>query len=148
MTITYLKGDIWRLDVEALVIPVNTVGAMGKGLALQCAVKHRDLETLYKMKCKHRQLRMGAVMIWKRTLPYIVLVPTKTHWRLPSTTGYIYQGCVALKGLAARERFQYVAVPWLGCGEGGLRQEDVTPIFEDVLGSDTRCQYLIVDNTP
>ena len=33
--IEYKKGDILREDVEALVNPVNCVGVMGRGLALQ-----------------------------------------------------------------------------------------------------------------
>lgn len=144
MAINFIAGDLFRIQTEAIVIPVNTMGAMGKGVALQCAQRHRDLEAYYKLMCRQRRLRIGNALVWKRTLPWIICTPTKTHWRQPSTTGYIFQACSAIRNVASEFDLENVALPWLGCGEGGLSEEEVKPILTAMLSRDMTTTYHVV----
>lgn len=144
MAIEYLTGDIFKVRADAIVIPVNTVGVMGKGLAKAAAEKHRQLETYYKVACKAGRVRIGTTLIWQQTLPWIICVPTKTHWKNPSTTGYVSMACSALLACADEHDLDLVAVPWLGCGEGGLSKDVVRPILEQILGAHPRTHYLVI----
>ncbi len=127
----YIKGDI--LQEQVFVVPVNTVGTMGKGLALDTAKKF----PLVEQSC-HSAFRMHLLGIGKVLPVYIpghtlFLLPTKKHWGNPSTLAYIEKG---LRGLidALISDSDYnpgcIAIPKLGCGLGGLDWQKVKPLIE------------------
>jgi hypothetical protein len=61
---------------------------------------------------------------------YIINFPTKDHWRGKSTIGFIRDGLVDLVAQIRRLRIQSIAVPPLGCGNGGLDWAEVRPLME------------------
>lgn len=124
-------GSILAAKVDALANPVNCVGAMGKGLAL--AVKQRWPETYaeYKIACDHRQLRPGGILITWQTKPAIIHVATKDHWRSPSQLEWIRLGVAALRAAVLTHGFRSLAIPALGCGNGGLSWAVVKPLIEE-----------------
>jgi len=137
--ITWTKGDILSSGAEALVNTVNTVGVMGKGIALQFKEYFPHNYKAYLAACKNKELEPGKLLaVWDENLQtgkkLIINFPTKAHWRSPSRYEYIEKGLDALKGLLADKEVKSVAVPPLGCGNGGLDWAKVSPMIENKLG--------------
>jgi O-acetyl-ADP-ribose deacetylase (regulator of RNase III) len=123
--LNFTSGNLLDSRCYALVNTVNTVGVMGKGIALQFKNEFPHNYKIYRDTCHSRQLKIGGLLLVKdRSLllgeRLIINFPTKTHWRLPSEYTYIEQGLNALTNLIAEERLQAIALPALGCGNGGL----------------------------
>ncbi len=137
MTLIFKSGDMFAEPVDALVNTVNCVGVMGKGVALE--VKNRWPENFraYKKACSSGELRPGIMFVFDNrvlfgsdSLKFIVNFPTKDHWRARSKLSYISDGLDALV-LAIRENeISSIALPPLGCGNGGLDWPDVKELIE------------------
>jgi O-acetyl-ADP-ribose deacetylase (regulator of RNase III) len=126
-------GNLLKADVDALVNPVNTEGVMGKGLALQFKKAFPETFKSYARACKAGEVVPGKMhVVPQLTSPrYIVNFPTKTLWRLPSKLAYVTDG---LRDLVAKVRvhdIKSLAIPALGCGNGGLPWSDVCPLIVD-----------------
>lgn len=136
--IKFLKGDLLQSDAEALVNTVNTVGVMGKGIALQFKNKYPYNYKLYKEACKKGELKVGEVLVVKDgdilCEKYIINFPTKEHWRSPSEISYIQQGLDSLKESIKEYNIKSIAIPPLGCGNGGLDWNIVKPMIIAALG--------------
>lgn len=128
-------GDLLTSTAEALVNPVNTVGVMGKGLALAFRRAHPDSYAAYRTACGNGELRVGKVFPTRRDGGWIVHFPTKRHWRDPSRMEWIESGLSDLVRFLRENDVRSVAVPALGCGLGGLAWEEVEPVVRDALGT-------------
>ena len=126
-------GDILADDADAIVVPVNTVGVMGKGLALQVARRYPSILSIYKAALRSKQLEIGKVYVVSH--PLMILFPTKADWRNPSQLEYIQAGLVSLTEAIAKQGLRSVAVPALGCGLGGLDWHQVRAEIEAALAS-------------
>ena len=128
------RGNILAVDAEALVNTVNCVGVMGKGIALQFKQAFPDNFRAYERACRHGELRLGSVFVFETgslTNPrYILNFPTKDHWRSRSRLDEIEAGLQDLVEVIQRLGIQSVAMPPLGCGNGGLDWVDVRPRIE------------------
>ncbi|MFY1598358.1 macro domain-containing protein [Micromonospora sp. WMMD737] len=135
--ITVRHGDLLDADVEALVNPVNTVGVMGKGLALAFKRAHPANFTAYRAACAAGTVRLGRMFVYDSGTPgrhrYVVNFPTKGHWRSPSRLAGIESGLPNLVRVLRDDRIASVAVPALGCGNGGLDWAEVRPLIEAAL---------------
>ncbi|WP_164126416.1 type II toxin-antitoxin system antitoxin DNA ADP-ribosyl glycohydrolase DarG [Sphingobacterium luzhongxinii] len=136
--IKFLQGDLMQSDAEALVNTVNTVGVMGKGIALQFKNQYPYNYKVYKEACKKGELKVGEVLVVKDgdilCEKYIINFPTKEHWRSPSEISYIQQGLEALKESIKEYNIKSIAIPPLGCGNGGLDWNIVKPMIIGALG--------------
>jgi hypothetical protein len=118
------------LDSEAglLVIPVNCItGIMGKGLALAFAERWPILKALHADDCLTGKLRPGLATVHKHKGQHFALAATKDHWRNPSRLEWIREILAHLPHWVALQNS--VAIPALGCGEGGLSWDEVFPII-------------------
>lgn len=125
------NGDIFESKMTALVNPVNCVGVMGKGLALQFKNKYPDYYREYRTACINRDLQLGTVLLCFDTHnehPVIISFPTKYHWKDVSKIEHIRDGLIALVNAINIHDIDSVAIPALGCGEGGLSWADVEPL--------------------
>ncbi|MEK4297926.1 macro domain-containing protein [Oceanobacillus sp. FSL W8-0428] len=61
---------------------------------------------------------------------YIINFPTKRHWRNKSRLDDIKIGLMDLKKEIERLDLKSIAIPPLGCGNGGLKWEDIRPLIE------------------
>lgn len=137
--ITFKKGNLLEDPAEALVNTVNTVGVMGKGMALQFKQAFPDVYKQYEKDCKADKVHIGkmhVVSVEGIVNPkYIINFPTKKHWRNPSQLQYIESGLEDLIYSLHKLNIHSVAIPPLGCGNGGLDwlivREKIISAFED-----------------
>ena len=98
--IKFERGDMFAADVEALVNTVNTVGVMGKGVALQFSRAYPEIVKPYQAACESGELSIGKVFTTKLSLldgpKYVINLPTKKHWKGDSKLEYIDAGLRAL----------------------------------------------------
>jgi O-acetyl-ADP-ribose deacetylase (regulator of RNase III) len=123
--ITFLSGNLLQSNAYALVNTVNTVGVMRKGIALQFKNEFPHNYAVYRETCKNHLLKVGQLLAVRDNSlllgeRLIINFPTKTHWRLPSEYNYLEQGLSALAGLITAQKIEHIALPALGCGNGGL----------------------------
>ncbi|MCG2612844.1 macro domain-containing protein [Terrimonas sp. NA20] len=144
--ISYYSGDLLRSDTDAIVNAVNTVGVMGKGLALQFRNEFPLNYKKYQVACKNGGLQPGKLLLCRDHNPageerVIVNFPTKIHWRLPSQYEYVEEGLKALVKLISEEKIKSIAIPPLGCGLGGLDWAIVKPMmisYMEMVDADVR----------
>lgn len=130
----YVEGDIFTSPAQVLVNAVNTVGVMGKGIALSFKKKYPEMFMAYQKACKNNQFTIGHLMLWHGPDHWVLNFPTKEHWRDPSKVEYIERGLITFtKGYAA-QKITSIAFPKLGCGYGGLDWNQVVkPLMEHYL---------------
>ncbi|MHA4809215.1 type II toxin-antitoxin system antitoxin DNA ADP-ribosyl glycohydrolase DarG [Flavitalea flava] len=132
--ITFKTGNLLDAKVEALVNTVNTVGVMGKGIALQFKNAFPENFKAYRDAVKTDSVQLGMVFIVPvnpiGTVKFIINFPTKGHWRYPSKLAWIESGLKDLKIKIKENKIKSVALPLLGCGNGGLDWNQVRPLIE------------------
>lgn len=137
--IVYKHTNLLNSDAEALVNTVNMVGIMGKGIALQFKEYFSLNFKLYQKACKAGEVTIGKMFVTETgqlTGPkYIINFPTKTDWRANTRIEYIEEGLDDLIRVIKENNIQSVAVPPLGCGNGGLDWKDVKPLIENKLAA-------------
>jgi O-acetyl-ADP-ribose deacetylase (regulator of RNase III) len=135
--IELVHGDLLSADAEALVNTVNTVGVMGKGIALQFKKAYPDNYTAYKHACDAGDVVPGRMFVFQtgrlESPQLIINFPTKRHWRGRARIGDVRDGLVDLVRVIRELGVRSVAVPPLGCGNGGLDWREVKPIIEEAL---------------
>ena len=134
MTVTISQGDLLRQDdVDAIVNTVNCVGVMGKGIALQFKNKWPENFRAYEDACKAQQVRPGRMFVFDSgglVKPnYIINFPTKDHWRGKSNIDFIRDGLKDLVAQVQRLHIRSIAIPPLGCGNGGLDWTEVRSLI-------------------
>lgn len=136
--IEYVKGNLLEAEAEALVNTVNTVGVMGKGVALQFRRAFPENYEAYAAAVTHGEVVPGRVFSWESNRldgPRLILnFPTKRHWRGRSRLIDIEAGLDDLRRVLIERDVRSVALPALGCGLGGLDWADVRERIEAALG--------------
>ena len=134
--------DMFQSGCEALVNTVNCVGVDGKGVALECKKSFPENSSHYRQYCREFGMKPGDVVFTRRgQLPmphlrphpeivYILNVATKDDWRRPSRLQWVGLGVSALRVEIEQLGIKSVAVPALGCQNGGLLWSEVLPYIE------------------
>ena len=131
--IRYIEGDIFKSPAQVLVNTVNTVGVMGKGIALEFKKRYPDMFQAYRDICDRRKLKTGSLMLYYEPDHWVLLFPTKENWRNPSRMEYIEAGLAKFCRTYAEKGITSVAFPKLGCGNGELNWSEVQPVMEKYL---------------
>ncbi|MFD0795249.1 macro domain-containing protein [Mucilaginibacter litoreus] len=143
----YIKGNLLDAPTEALVNTVNTVGVMGKGIALQFKLLYPHNFDVYSLACKNKLLVPGKVLVVKdRTKEgekTIINFPTKTDWFRKSSYEYIESGLKDLVRVIRDSKIKSIAIPPLGCGNGGLNWGRVKSLIEKYLSEVADVEVLI-----
>jgi O-acetyl-ADP-ribose deacetylase (regulator of RNase III) len=133
------EGNLLNAPVEALVNTVNTVGIMGKGIALQFKQAYPQMFRAYEHASKAGEVQLGKMHVFDLGglvggPRWIINFPTKGHWRAGSRKADIQAGLQDLVDTIQRLNIRSIAVPPLGCGYGGLDWAEVRPLIESALG--------------
>lgn len=151
LMIRFTQGNLFEAQVDALVNTVNTVGVMGKGVALQFKEAFPENFTAYAAACKKGDVQVGKMFVTKTrrlTSPkWIVNFPTKAHWRHPSKMEYVRTGLTDLVRVIRDLGIRSIAVPPLGSGSGGLDWWLVRRAIEDALAELDDVDVLVYEPT-
>jgi O-acetyl-ADP-ribose deacetylase (regulator of RNase III) len=154
--IHYTQGNLLDAEVEALVNTVNTVGIMGKGIALMFKEAFPENYRLYAAACKRGEVQIGRMFVTERPPlagsgrgpRWIINFPTKRHWRDRTRPEWVQAGLADLTRLLQEKAIRSVALPPLGCGNGGLEWSAVRPLIEQALAGFPSVEVLVYEPTP
>lgn len=151
LMITFTQGNLLESRAEALVNTVNTVGVMGKGIALMFKEAFPENFKLYEAACKQNQVRVGHMFVTERAEllgpRWIINFPTKRHWRQPSKIAWIAEGLHDLQRVIIDNNIRSIAVPPLGTGNGGLEWPVVRSRIEEALGALPDVEVIVYEPT-
>lgn len=146
--ISFTSGNLLDSQAQALVNTVNTVGVMGKGIALMFKERFPQNFQLYARACSNKDVQTGKMFV---TLSgelsgpkWIVNFPTKRHWRGDSRIEWIQEGLEDLRGWIQANEVKSIALPPLGAGNGGLDWHEVKPLIESCL-SDIDAEIIVYE---
>ncbi len=143
------QGNLLEADAEALVNTVNCVGVMGKGIALQFKQAFPDNFREYERACRAGEVQPGRMFVVATNRlfnpKYIINFPTKRHWKGKSKIEDIQMGLKALIEEVKRLGIRSIAVPPLGCGNGGLDWRQVKPLIESAFAELPNLQVLLFE---
>jgi O-acetyl-ADP-ribose deacetylase (regulator of RNase III) len=149
--IQFKQGNLLEAKAEALVNTVNTVGIMGKGIALMFKERFTDNFQRYAAACKARQVHTGQMFVTEvRELDgprWIVNFPTKQHWRPPSQMAWVVEGLQDLRRFLLENKVKSIAIPPLGAGNGGLDWAAVREQIQLALGDLTDIEIMVFEPT-
>ena len=131
--IQYRNGNLFESRAHVLVNTVNCVGVMGKGIAHQFKRAYPKMFDEYAKDCKEGAVRLGEVRAYPTEDRLIVNFPTKGHWRAKSKIRDIDAGLSSLCALVEAQGIQSLALPPLGCGNGGLDWSEVRALIDERL---------------
>ena len=136
--IKYIEGNLFDSQAQALVNTVNTVGVMGKGVALQFKNYFPNNFRRYVEACKDNTIHIGKLLVVEEESLHlgrklIINFPTKTDWKKPSEYIFIEKGVSDLIRIIEANKIKSIAIPPLGAGNGGLNWTNIKEILESQL---------------
>jgi O-acetyl-ADP-ribose deacetylase (regulator of RNase III) len=144
-----VSGDILQADVEALVNTVNCRGVMGKGVALAIKQAYPAVYASYRAASERDEIQPGRMHVVPTggiaNPRYVINFPTKRHWKGKSRREDVERGLTALIDELRTRGIRSVAVPALGCGNGGLDWNDVRTLIEDAFEQVPDVRALVFD---
>ena len=149
--IHFTKGNLLEAETDALVNTVNTVGVMGKGIALMLKERFPENMAAYASACKRGDVVTGKMFVTDTGElmgpKWIINFPTKQHWRSPSKMEWIENGLIDLRNIIIKKQIRSIAIPPLGAGHGGLKWQDVKPVIEQALTGLDDVEILVYEPT-
>lgn len=125
-----LIGDMFASEAQTLVNTVNCVGIMGKGVALEFKKLFPNMFEDYVRRCDRKLVRLGEPYLYEgKSGARIINFPTKDHWRSASRIVDIDAGLTYLADHVEQWGIESLAMPPLGCGNGGLEWSEVGPLI-------------------
>ncbi len=147
----FTQGNLLEAPVEAVVNTVNTVGVMGKGIALMFKERFPENFRAYAAACKAGEVQVGRMFVTAGVElegpRWIINFPTKKDWKHATRIEWVASGLDALKEVIQEHQVQSVAIPPLGCGNGGLEWSVVRPLIEEKLGDLTGVDVIVFEPT-
>jgi O-acetyl-ADP-ribose deacetylase (regulator of RNase III) len=147
----FTQGNLLDSKVDAVVNTVNTVGVMGKGIALMFKERFPENFAAYEAACKAGEVKVGRMFVSSGVElegpRWIINFPTKQHWRQPTKLEWISSGLADLKNVIREKNIRSIAIPPLGCGNGGLDWSEVRPMIEAALDELKDVDVLVYEPT-
>nr|WP_223250185.1 macro domain-containing protein [Lysobacter maris] len=127
---------MFESKASALVNTVNCVGVMGKGVAAEFKKRFPQMYEDYRDRCDRGLVQLGQPYVYRDLAGVIVVnFPTKGHWRSASRLSDIERGLDYLVNHLEEWGISSLAMPPLGCGNGGLDWAEVGPMIFRKLNS-------------
>lgn len=126
-------GNIFDSLCNTIVIPVNRVGVMGKGLALEAKKKYPKTFKEYRGLCLQHEF--GCLSLHREWDNRNVLcLATKEHWREDSNIELIRKSLLRLMNHRQLSIIRSIAIPKIGCGLGNLNWDEIVyPLIKEIL---------------
>jgi O-acetyl-ADP-ribose deacetylase (regulator of RNase III) len=142
------RGNLLKAPAEALVNTVNTKGIMGKGIALQFRQAFPAMFKDYERACKEERVMLGKMDVHDLGglvggPRWIINFPTKGHWKANSKLEDVKSGLQDLITVIRKLGIKSIAVPPLGCGNGGLPWFEVKPLIEQAFAETPEVEVLL-----
>lgn len=140
------QGDLWEFLADARVVTTNGYvklngrAVMGRGVALQAVRRYPGIDGVL-----GAHLNTGGNHVWilnadeprEPDFEYknvVLSFPVKHNWWEPADLALIERSARELVALAnGYPEWQTIALPYPGCGNGGLDWADVKPTIEGIL---------------
>ena len=149
--IRFEKGNLLEAPTEALVNTVNEVGVMGKGIALIFRESFPENTRAYLDAAKEGDVHVGRMLIVPTESLFgprwIINFPTKKHWRQPSRLDWIRAGLRDLVRVIREQGIASIAIPPLGCGNGGLEWAQVKKEIEAAASELPDVEFVVYEPT-
>jgi O-acetyl-ADP-ribose deacetylase (regulator of RNase III) len=133
MSVSEYYEDIFESPAKTLINPTNTQGFMGKGLAKVFREKVPGLYLHYRRLCEEGKI--GPNSIWRYKWPgsdqQVICLPTKTIFRAESNFDMVADNIYKLAANIGRLEIESLAIPPVGCGEGGLDWNEIRDVIID-----------------
>ncbi len=147
----YFQGNLLDAEAEAVVNTVNEVGVMGKGIALMFREAFKENYEAYAVACERGEVKVGHMFVTQNhalTGPkWIINFPTKKHWRFPTKFEWVEEGLKDLCRVIEDKHIKSIAIPPLGCGNGGLEWTHVRKAIESALKDLSAVDILVFEPT-
>lgn len=147
----FTQGNLLDARVDAVVNTVNTVGVMGKGIALMFRERFPENFAAYAAACRAGEVEVGRMFVQAGVEldgpRWIVNFPTKKHWRQPTRPEWVEAGLADLRKVIRAKGIRSVALPPLGCGNGGLDWAEVRPMIEAALADLEDVEVVVYEPT-
>jgi len=123
--IKHTQGNLFDSDAEAVMNTVNTVGVMGKGIALRFKRAFPENFRAYERACKQGEVKLGRMFVHEtQTLHgprFIINFPTESHWKASSRLEDIHSGLQSLtKTIRGLRSNQSPFRPWVAALAAGI----------------------------
>ena len=137
------RPDQTVFDSRAQVITntVNCLGVMGKGIAAEFKTRYPQMYEDYRTRCARKEIKPGCPYIWQDQEQMILNFPSKDHWRGNSRLEWVEKGLAWIRDNYDNYGISTLAIPPIGCGNGGLYWSDVRELVEKYLAD---LEYLLV----
>lgn len=149
--IRYTTGNLLDATADALVNTVNEVGVMGKGIALMFREAFPENAKAYAEAAKAGKVKVGRVFVTANPSllgpRWIINFPTKKHWRQPSRLEWVRAGLRDLVRAVRELDVRSVALPPLGCGNGGLEWTQVRREMEAAAAELSDVEFIVYEPT-
>lgn len=133
-------GSLFTEPVTMRVNTVNCNGIMGKGVALAFKQRYPEMFKEYQVQCRAKLFSPGHVHLHKVSEEeYIINLATKGNWWEPSQYEWIGEGLTDIRRILEgwnENRLDLdtsIAMPALGCGNGGLEWPVVKEMISECL---------------
>ena len=143
--IKFLNKTVFNSGCDGIVNTVNCIGVMGAGIALEFALRYPKMAIQYQDDCKEKKVKIGQILTYPEEDVLIINFPTKFHWKYPSQLNWIARGLDYLRDHYIEWRIKSIAVPPLGCSNGGLDFNDVKELIVDKLKDIDLDVYICID---
>jgi O-acetyl-ADP-ribose deacetylase (regulator of RNase III) len=131
--ITYIERNLFEVDAQTLINPVNTTGIMDEGLSKNFREIYPQMFPKYRSLCESGKLRIGRLHLYKTPQKWIINFPTRVRRKDLSKIEYIEQGLSTFEKTVEQFGIKSVVFPCIGCGLGGLDWMDVRKRIEKKL---------------
>ncbi len=122
-----IKKDLFDEKNQIIGHGVNTKGYMGAGIALVFKRKYPENFLEYKEHCKSERLQPGKVFSYTEKNRTILNIASQDFPGPFARIEWIKSALDEIHSLGYEE----ICLPWIGCGIGGLKREDVLQVLKD-----------------
>lgn len=133
--IKIIDENVFDSNADCITNTINCIGFMGKGLALEFALRYPELEEQYVSECKKHQIKTGRVYFYNINGQKIINFPTKFHYKDPSKIEWIEQGLNYVLLHYKNWNIKSLALPLLGARNGGLDPDKVVSLIKQKLAN-------------